>query len=216
MRIRQTGFSLIEIAVVLVILGLLIGSVLKGQELMTGARVRYLIRQQDDLKIAYFAFFDRYRALPGDYAGAVGVIPDLSTAACNGGVGNGNGRIETAGNENTLVWEHLSKAGFLNTKYTCAATISPSTTPINPYGEALEIVFDANYAGAAVSPRHNLKTGAMIPSNLLYEIDWKTDDGNPVNGSFRAVPPAADCYDATAGAWLFKTPASNCTAASVF
>jgi prepilin-type N-terminal cleavage/methylation domain-containing protein len=216
MKVRQKGFSLIEIAVVLVILGLLMGSILKGQELMTGARVRYLIRQQDDLKIAYFAFFDRYRALPGDYSGALGVIPDLSTAACNGGVGNGNGRIETAGNENTLVWEHLSKAGFLNTKYTCAATVSPSTTPINPYGEALEIVFDANYAGTTVAPRHNLKTGAMIPSNLLYEIDWKTDDGNPFNGSFRAVPPAADCYDVAAGAWLFKAPASNCAGASVF
>jgi len=133
MTLRQSGFSLLEIAVVLVILGLMIGGVLKGQELMTAARVRYLIRQQDDLKIAYFAFFDRYRALPGDYAGAAGVIPDLSTAACNGGKGNGNGRIETTDRENILVWEHLSKAGFLNTKYTCADSVSPSTTPINPY-----------------------------------------------------------------------------------
>jgi prepilin-type N-terminal cleavage/methylation domain-containing protein len=216
MRIRQTGFSLIEIAVVLVILGLLMGSILKGQELVTGARVRYLIRQQHDLKIAYLAFFDRYRALPGDYSAPVGVIPDLSTAACNGGVGNGNGRIETAGNENTLVWEHLSKAGFLNTKYTCAATISPSTTPINPYGQPLEIVLDANYAGTGVAARHNLKTGAHIPSNLLGEIDIKTDDGNPLNGSFRAVPPETGCYDATAGAWLFLTPGSNCAGASVF
>src|SRR5690349_17357379 len=97
MRVRQRGFSLLEIAVVLVILGLMIGGVLKGQELVTGARVRYLIRQQDDLKIAYFAFFDRYHAIPGDYAGAVAVIPDISTAACNGGKGNGNGRIETTG-----------------------------------------------------------------------------------------------------------------------
>jgi prepilin-type N-terminal cleavage/methylation domain-containing protein len=216
MKVRQTGFSLIEIAVVLVVLGLLLGSVLKGQELITGARVRYLIRQQDDLKIAYFAFFDRYRALPGDYSGAVGVIPDVSTAACNGGIGNGDGRIEATGKESTLVWEHLSKAGFLNTKYTCADTISPSTTPMNPYGNALELIFDANYAGAAVSNRHNLKTGAHIPSDILYEIDWKTDDGNPLNGSFRAVPPEAGCYDAAAGAWLLQTPGSNCTGASVF
>ena len=85
MRVRQTGFSLLEIAVVLVILGLILGGVLKGQELVSGARVRYLIRQQDDLKIAYFAFFDRYHALAGDYSSAVGVLPDVSTAACNGG-----------------------------------------------------------------------------------------------------------------------------------
>src|SRR5690349_22842792 len=118
MTVRQRGFSLLEIAIVLVILGLLIGSVLKGQELITGARVRYLIRQQDDLKIAYFAFFDRYHALAGDYSAAATVIPDISMSACNGGNGNGNGKIETTGNENILVWEHLSKAGFLNTKYT--------------------------------------------------------------------------------------------------
>jgi prepilin-type N-terminal cleavage/methylation domain-containing protein len=216
MTLRQSGFSLLEIAIVLVILGLMIGGVLKGQELMTGARVRYLIRQQDDLKIAYFAFFDRYRALPGDYAGAAGVIPDLSTAACNGGKGNGNGRIETTDSENILVWEHLSKAGFLNTKYTCANSVSPSTTPINPYGQALEIVFDGNYAGTAVVPRHNLKTGARVPSDILHEIDWKTDDGDPLRGSFRAVPPSAGCYDPATSAWLFQSAGSDCAAASVF
>lgn len=216
MRVRQRGFSLLEIAVVLVIVGLMIGGVLKGQELVTGARVRYLIRQQDDLKIAYFAFFDRYHAIPGDYAGAVAVIPDISTAACNGGKGNGNGRIETTGSENILVWEHLSKAGFLNTKYTCADSVSPTTTPINPYGQALEIVFDTSYAGTAVVPRHNLKTGARIPSDILHEIDWKTDDGNPLQGTFRAVPPDAGCYDSATSAWLFRTPGTNCAGASVF
>src|SRR3954447_2433178 len=106
MRVRQTGFSLLEVAVVLVILGLILGGVLKGQELISGARVRYLIRQQDDLKIAYLAFFDRYHALAGDYSAATAAIPDISIAACNGGNGNGNGKIETAGNENILVWEH--------------------------------------------------------------------------------------------------------------
>jgi prepilin-type N-terminal cleavage/methylation domain-containing protein len=215
MTVRQRGFSLLEVAIVLVVLGLLIGEVLKGQALIKGARVRYLIRQQDDFKIAYFAFFDRYRAAAGDYAGAVGVIPDLSTAACNGGKGNGNGRIETVGGENILVWEHLSKAGFLNTKYTCADSVSPSTTPINPYGQALEIVFDANYAGTAVT-RHNLKTGARISSDLLHEIDWKTDDGNPLQGNFRAVPPDAGCYDPASAAWLFRTSGSDCAGASVF
>src|ERR1043165_7766802 len=65
---RQSGFTLIEIAIVLVIIGLLLGGVLKGQELITGARVRNLIQQQDGVKGAYFRFLDRFRALPGDYA----------------------------------------------------------------------------------------------------------------------------------------------------
>ncbi|HVS27365.1 MAG TPA: prepilin-type N-terminal cleavage/methylation domain-containing protein, partial [Burkholderiales bacterium] len=47
---KQSGFTLIEIAIVLVIIGLLLGGVLKGQELITSARVRNLISQQDGIK----------------------------------------------------------------------------------------------------------------------------------------------------------------------
>src|SRR4030095_7269589 len=70
MQRRNNGFTLIEIAIVLVIIGLLLGGVLKGQELITGARVRNLASQQDGVKAAYFGFLDRYRALPGDYIAA--------------------------------------------------------------------------------------------------------------------------------------------------
>src|SRR5919199_6511092 len=107
---REAGFTLIEIAIVLVIIGLLLGGVLKGQELITSARVRNIIQQQDGVKAAYFGFLDRYRALPGDYAAAAATISNISTAACNGGNGNGNGQVTTTNNENILVWEHLSKS----------------------------------------------------------------------------------------------------------
>jgi prepilin-type N-terminal cleavage/methylation domain-containing protein len=213
---RQDGFSLVEIAVVLVILGFLLGSVLAGSELVTSARVKTLMKQQDDVRIAYFAFFDRYRSLAGDYSSAARVLSEISTTACNGGNGNGNSRIEAAGHENILVWEHLSKAGFLNVRYTCADTASPTTSPMNPYARPLEIVYDANYGDAAPVNRHNLKTGGQIPSSLLAEMDLKIDDGKPLLGSFRAVPPATDCYDTTAGAWLTTTPGLDCAGATLF
>src|SRR6202162_5353761 len=79
------GFTLIEIAIVLVIIGLLLGGVLKGQELITGARVRNLISQQDGIKAAFFGFQDRFRALPGDYASASTNINGVTIA------GDGNG-----------------------------------------------------------------------------------------------------------------------------
>src|SRR5690348_15917103 len=91
MKRYTQGFTLIEIAIVLVIIGLLLGGVLKGQELITGARVRNLISQQDGVKAAFFGFQDRYRALPGDYASADTNIN--CTPACS--KGNGNGRIES-------------------------------------------------------------------------------------------------------------------------
>jgi prepilin-type N-terminal cleavage/methylation domain-containing protein len=68
MNRRQQGFTLIEIALVLVIIGLLLGGVLKGRELITSARARNVIQQQENIKAAYYGFFDRYGALPGDYA----------------------------------------------------------------------------------------------------------------------------------------------------
>src|SRR6266511_487407 len=113
MNRQQTGFTLIEIAIVLVIIGLLLGGVLKGQELITGARVRNLISQQDGVKAAYFGFLDRFRALPGDYSNASANITGISTAgACadataGAGNGNGNGQISAAGPayESILAWE---------------------------------------------------------------------------------------------------------------
>jgi prepilin-type N-terminal cleavage/methylation domain-containing protein len=218
---RETGFTLIEIAIVLVIIGLLLGGVLKGQELITGARVRNLIQQQDGVKAAYFGFLDRYRALPGDYASAATTITGISTAACNGGNGNGDGTITTTNNENILVWEHLSKSGFINGSYTCATTATNSSAPSNPYGQFMNLVFDANYAGATPTSRHNLKTGAQIGSNIVSEIDRKVDDGNANTGSFRAQllggvdTTTTNCYSA-AGVWVDQSPGANCGGATLF
>lgn len=212
---RQRGFTLIEIAIVLVIVGLLLGGVLKGQELITGARVRNVISQQDGIKAAYFGFLDRYRALPGDYLQAAATIPNMSTTACNGGNGDGNGQIGTTNNENTLVWEHLSRAQFINGSYTCAATATMATTPTNPYAGLIDLRFDSAFqGGVATGSRHNLKTGGSMPSDILAEIDRKVDDGNPITGSFRApATAAAACFNTT---WVTSDPASDCQGTTLF
>ena len=115
---RSSGFTLIEMAIVLVIVGLLIGGVLAGQQLIQSARVRNLISQQDGVKAAFFGFQDRYRALPGDYSGA-SININCGTFTCVNG--NGNGRIEASGatvHEEILAWNHLAAAGFINGSYT--------------------------------------------------------------------------------------------------
>jgi prepilin-type N-terminal cleavage/methylation domain-containing protein len=225
MRNIQKGFTLIEIAIVLVIIGLLLGGVLKGQELITGARVRNLIQQQDGVKAAYFGFLDRFRALPGDYATATTTITGVATGTTGCGNGDGDGQIENGTNvyENILAWEHLSKAGFINGTYTCAAAQSNASSPTNPYGQFLNLVFDANYAVASgtATSRHNLKTGAQIASDILGEIDRKVDDGNAVSGSFRGQVgggvdgTATNCYSA-AGAWVSQSPGANCGGVTMF
>lgn len=222
---KQRGFTLIEIAIVLVIIGLLLGGVLKGQELITSARVRNLIAQQDGVKAAYFGFLDRYRALPGDYTAAAANINGVSAASpCGGGNGNGNGQIE-AGNESVLAWEHLSKAGFMNGSYTCAAAEGPTTTPTNPYGTRMQLIYDNSYTGAPTA-RHNVKTGNQIPSDIMAEVDRKIDDGNAEGGTFRfsayaggGVAPVGQgsCYaNAAPFAWASQTVVTNCGGTSLF
>ena len=159
---KANGFTLIEIAIVLVIIGLLLGGVLKGQELITGARVRNLISQQDGVKAAFFGFQDRYRALPGGLrVGDTNIncpVPGLLD-------GNGNGRIEApnltpAGiYEDLQAWSHLTGAGFLNGNYAAGSGVTAptdATSPKNPYSVYMQIVYDGVY-GIGTTP--NTPTG---------------------------------------------------------
>ena len=236
MKQRQNGFTLIEIAIVLVIIGLLLGGVLKGQELITSARVRNLISMQDGIKAAYFGFLDRYRALPGDYAQAVANINGVTGGGACGiaatrGNGNGDGQVmhvaATTVAENVLAWEHLSKSGFINGSYTCAGTAAtPASAPTNPYGQYFDLAYANSYGDTAgtIPTRHILMTGANIGSDLLAEVDRKVDDGNPVQGSYRVQTAgtgitAANCYNSTAtppNAWNTTSPSPTCGGVSLY
>jgi prepilin-type N-terminal cleavage/methylation domain-containing protein len=231
--VRQGGFTLVEVAIVIVITGLLMGWILKGQELITSARVRNLISQQDGIKAAYYGFYDRYRALPGDYRHASTSIAAIGTACAGNGNGDGDGRIEdatAASDEYILVWEHLSKSGFLYGSYTCNPVESIATTPTNPFAVFLGLAWDARYAvpGAAVpSARHNLKTGNQISSDILAEVDRKIDDGSATSGSFRfsdhdggggsaSTGPGACYLAAVPNQWNAANPATNCGGTTLF
>jgi type II secretory pathway pseudopilin PulG len=217
-RGSEGGFTLVEAAIVLVILGLLVGGLLKGQELIAGARVHNLIALQTGIKAAFFGFQDRYRALPGDYRSAT---RNVAGAA---GDGNGNGRIEALGSplETLLVWDHLSKSGLVNYGFnaTSAASHSSATTPSNAFGGFLDLAYDNAYADVAVSPsRHNLKTGGALPVAMLAEVDRKIDDGSAARGTFRGSPAFGaggvdSCWN-TSGQWLQQSGFPNCAGAEL-
>ena len=240
----QRGFNLLEIAIVLVIVGLLLGGVLRGQELIASSRVRHLIAQQEGIKSAFYGFMDRYRQMPGDYAGAAKALRCPNGATCLNG--NGNGIVEDAASpvtidgvaseaaESLLVWMHLASAGFLNGEYRMSAGESMANdlnSPRNPYNIYLHLGFNANYLDTGVPPsRHNLKTGAQVPVEIIAEVDRKLDDGNGARGAFRfstyagnspVAPPVAlpsyapgQCVT-TAGLWHIPENESNCGGASL-
>jgi len=229
MKNLQHGFTLVEIAIVLVIIGLLLGGVLKGQELITGARVRNLISQQDGIKAAFFGFQDRFRALPGDYAAADKNISGVAEH------GDGNGRIESAASgpgvfahEEILAWNHLTAAGFMNGSYQPASgATSPldDNTPKNPYSVFVQLIYDGVYGaqtGITKPAKHNLKTGGQVPVEIIAEVDRKIDDGKPDSGGFQFStydpntnnPVIDDCT--SAGQWNISSGTTNCGGASLF
>src|SRR3990170_2506868 len=88
---RNQGFTLVEIAIVLVIIGLLLGGILKGQEMITQAKIKNLIADFSGVSAAYHGYQDRYRAIPGDDAGAAArwAVAGIPATPATGAYGNG-------------------------------------------------------------------------------------------------------------------------------
>ena len=216
-------------ALVLLVVGLLFGGIAAGRELIVSARARSLINQQEELRMAFFSFQDRYQYPPGDYSDAI-----RNTGATRNG--DGDGRIEgvrEGGTENILAWEHLSRAGFIGDRYTYSEHAPyDNAVPRNPFGPHLDVAFDNWYGDPASTTGkiHNIKTGNGISADILAEVDLKIDDGNALSGKFlfsnfaaSGAPPVAlgdgpACVSAAnRGAWNAATSpfAEDCGGASL-
>lgn len=176
---KQQGFTLVEIAIVLVIIGLLLGGVLKGQEMIKSAKVKSQIQQIDGISAAFNTYQDKYGALPGDDANAAA---NTGVAGLTAGSGNGSYN-NTEGNRR--VWEHLQAANLL-TGYTAAA----NGRFLNKYGR--QTYFRTNGAGLSGSV-----VCTSVPNEVAREIDRKTDDGSGQAGAARRSNQAA--YPTTNG-----------------
>ncbi len=138
----QRGFSLVELSIVLVILGLLVGGILTGQSLIRASELRAVTTEHQRYRTAVYAFRDKYFKLPGDFDratdvwGTVAVCPGDSTQpstdskTCNG---NGDGLLSSSsvvgvGNERFRFWQHLANAGLIEGTYT---GVSGAGSPTN-------------------------------------------------------------------------------------
>ena len=186
MRSKQSGFTLVEIAIVLVIIGLLLGGVLKGQELINSAKIKNVANDLNGIVAGVYAYQDRYKTFPGDDAGA---HTRWSTATS----GNGDGVVGTtatdfnaavgAAVENVYFWQDLRLAGFV------AGDTANGDQPQNALGG---IVGVQTGAGLAAAPGVSPDFGGLVvcTSNLngkiAEAIDRQFDDGIPNKGALRA------------------------------
>jgi prepilin-type N-terminal cleavage/methylation domain-containing protein len=199
MKNQQSGFTLVEIAIVLVIIGLLLGGILKGQELINSAKVKNMVSDFRTTQAMVYGYQDKFRAFPGDQnQGQLdgNFIP--ANTATAGTPGNNNGRLDgnwndTATSESFVFWQHVRLAN-LGTGPTSLA--DPNYRPRNADGGFIGIESGLDAAGVA-APFIAGMTGSFyvcsdgILGKYAKQIDSTMDDGNTDRGSVRVVGTGA-------------------------
>ncbi|MDP2283179.1 MAG: prepilin-type N-terminal cleavage/methylation domain-containing protein [Pseudohongiella sp.] len=191
---KQRGFTLVEIAIVLVIVGLLLGGVLQGQQLIENSRVRSAINEVNGLRAATAAYRDRYGMLPGD-DGLVAAVQARGPAWAAVLAGNRNGLLEgaapavnaaalftTPATEVLAFWQHLRAAGFISGDPAAAAG---ATLPVSPWGGGIAVTGLAVYGWAVGSNKVCMNN---VPSSSAQAMDTRLDDGLNATGNVRAFP----------------------------
>ena len=178
LKSSQGGFTLVEIAIVLVIIGLILGGVLQGQTMIENARYKNFQKEIDSYRAAFHTFRDMQRALPGDITTAQ-ARANLNASATGG---NGNGVITggdcSANNEETCrVWSHLRYAELIPGDPTVNGTAS---RPNHAYGGLVSSMETSN-AGNNVT-EHKLRL-LNVPGEVARRYDSENDDNDPKTGS---------------------------------
>lgn len=206
-RRSEKGFTLVELAIVMIIIGLLITGVLKGQEMIANAQVTSTVTQIKAIDAATSTFKDMYNSFPGDMLLATTRLNSCANP-CNNGDGDGRidqgvGAAPALGQENVFFFTQMRAAdllsGFDGTNTLAFGSALP-TAPVgggfsvghtNPNGGATSVT---GFTAANMRLGHYLvhngvpnaavgATSGLLSPAQAARIDRKMDDGIPTTGS---------------------------------
>lgn len=196
------GFSLLELAVLLIITGLLLSAILVGQDVLRSAESRATITQIERYKLVVTSFKDKYKQLPGDLQEAVNF--GLGTANSVGDNGNGDGILQDASSPNhgftyangeiINFWYHLSKANMLDRHFDgngLSSTLGNSFPPTKYNRGGFTVYYADGKNQLHIGVTNSVGNLHSFENNLHTEeaqmIDLKIDDGLPLSGNIKAV-----------------------------
>ena len=180
---RQVGFTLVEIAIVLVIVGLLVGGVLKGQEMIINAKLKKIERDRSGIATAILSYQDRYRQMPGDddqasvrFAMYSDGDDDPAPADING---NGDGTLEgdwiaAANSETANQWKHLRASGLI------PGDGDDATQLRNNYGGLIGV------RDSSLLISGHVTIFGSIEGSIIKILESRLDDGSPESGHIQS------------------------------
>jgi prepilin-type N-terminal cleavage/methylation domain-containing protein len=182
MRKQQQGFTLVEIAIVLVIIGLLLGGILKGQEMITQAKIKNVVADFSGISAAYYGYQDRYRAIPGD--------DDKADTRWGVAKGNGDGIVQgeyyttTVDAESRLWWEHLRRSGFVGG--------TGQQQPLNAVVGVMGVQTGDGLGASGLGFSSLIMCSANLPDKIAIAVDSQMDDGAIGTGGVRGLTQTAN------------------------
>ncbi|WP_022855784.1 prepilin-type N-terminal cleavage/methylation domain-containing protein [Thermodesulfobacterium thermophilum] len=189
MRLKVRGFTLVELAIVLVIIGIILGAIFKGQELIYNAKVKRIQSQLKELTAAFYTYYDKYGYYPGD-------DPTASNKFTGAPDGNGNGWVEGGycdnnNEESCYLWRHLKYANIISGDPTDSNPTS--MVPKHVFGGPIDM-FTGTYTVGEQTRSGLWITLRNLEAQAAAAIDRAMDDGKCTTGSI-ARYAGATCND---------------------
>jgi prepilin-type N-terminal cleavage/methylation domain-containing protein len=178
LRRKQVGFSLVEVAIAIVIIGLISSFSLKGKGLIHSAKLNSVMEQVNSFRVSTQIFMDKYGALPGDFSSASEVI-DGSLEN-----GRGDGRLSNIRDAKRF-WKHLIASDLLSVELI-------NGMPMGKIGGCYSVSSDikgvnGTWLVLTLGTADNASFKGIISQEDAYLIDKKNDTGNPSTGEIRTL-----------------------------